>query len=301
VDIRSLRYFTETVRLSSFTEAARTLKVTQSTISKMVRQLEDELGEPLLLRDARGFTLTDVGQVVYHRGREILLSMEQLQQEVRETQSLARGSLALGMPPMINLLFTEVLKQYRRVFPRIDLKLFEFTGQEVEQRVATGELAAGMTVLPLEPQEGVRIARVARHRVWAIAAEGSLKTQADTMALRSVAQLPLVLLNNDFALTRLLRRQMARAGLEPRVEAQSGQWDWTVAMARAGMGIALLPEPFVQRINVQGLDCRPVSQPEIWWEIALLWNDRRRSHALNAWLELCRRLLGGDWPEDVEA
>ncbi len=301
MDIRSLRYFTETVRLRSFTEAARVLNVTQSTISKVVRQLEDELGEPLLLRDSKGLVLTDVGNVVYTRGREILVAMEQLHQEVRETQSLVRGSLVLGMPPMINLLFTGVLKQYRREFPRIDLKLLEYTGQEVEQRVATGELAAGMTVLPIEPQEGVAVARVAGHRVWAIAAEGGLKGQAETVALRTVAQHPLVLLNDDFALTRLLRRHLARAGLEPRVEAQSGQWDWTVAMARAGMGVALLPEPFIIRINTQGLSCRPVSQPDIMWEIALLWNQRRRSHALNAWLHMCRASLGGEWPEDEEA
>lgn len=297
MDIRSLRYFTETARLGSFTEAARLLGVTQSTISKMIRQLEDRLGEPLLLRDTKGLTLTDVGAVVYTRGREILLAMQQLEQEVRETQSVARGSLALGMPPMINLLFTEVLKHFRHQHPRIELKLHECTGPEVEQLVATGELAAGMSVLPVEPQEGMAIAKVAQHRVWAIAAEGGLKGNADTIALRSLAQHPLVLLNDDFALTRLVRRHMARADVEPRVEARSGQWDWTVAMARAGMGVALLPEPFINRINMKGLTYKPVSQPDILWEVGLLWNETRMSHALTAWLELCQTKLGGEWPE----
>lgn len=300
MDIRSLRYFTETVRLGSFTEAARALGVTQSTVSKMIRQLEDELGETLITRDGRGLSLTDIGEVVYTRGREILIAMQQLEQELRETQSLSRGSLTLGMPPMINLLFTEVLKAFRRQYPQIDLKLLECTGQEVEQLVSTGELAAGMTVLPVDPQTDIAIAKVARHRVSAIAAEGMLKSQADTIALRSLASYPLVLLNDDFALTRLLRRHMARADIEPRVEAQSGQWDWTVAMARAGMGVALLPEPFVSRINLQGLDYKPVVQPEILWEIGLLWHEKRASHALNAWLEMCQSMLGGDWPERVE-
>lgn len=300
MDIRSLRYFTETIRLGSFTEAARALGVTQSTISKMIRQLEDKVGEPLLLREAKGLALTDVGDVVYKRGREILLAVQQLEQEVRETQSLARGSLALGMPPMINLLFTEVLKGFREKYPAIELRLHECTGLEVEQRVATGELAAGMTVLPLEPQEGIAFAKVATHRVWAIATEDNLKSTADTVALRSLAQLPLILLNDDFALTRMLRRQLAKAGIEPRIGAQSGQWDWTVAMARAGMGVALLPEPFVNRINVQGLVCKPVSQPDILWEIALLWNEKRNTHALNGWLELCQASLGGEWPKTQE-
>lgn len=301
MDIRSLRYFTETVRLASFTEAARQLGVTQSTISKMIRQLEDELGEALLLRDARQLVLTDTGSVVYERGREILLAVQRLEQEVRETQSVARGTLTLGMPPMINLLFTDVLKQFREKYPGIELKLHERTGREVEQLVPAGELAAGMTVMPLDPRDGVAVARVATHRVWAVAAAGGLKGAAQTVALRSLAQQPLILLNDDFALTRLLKRHLNKAGIEPVIGAQSGQWDWTVAMARAGMGVSLLPEPFIQRINTEGLVCKPVSQPEIHWEIALLWNERHLSHALQAWLDLCRESLGGAWPPAHEA
>ena len=63
MDIRSLRYFVETVRLQSFTAAAESLHVTQSTISKMVRQLEQETGAQLLIRDGRQLALTDVGRV----------------------------------------------------------------------------------------------------------------------------------------------------------------------------------------------------------------------------------------------
>lgn len=296
MDVRSLRYFTETVRLGSFTEAAKALGVTQSTISKMIRQLEDEIGEALLLRDGQ-LSLTDTGKVVNERGREVLRAMERLELEVKETQSVARGTLALGIPPMINMLFTEALKQFREKYPGVELRLHEFTGQEIERRVAIGELAAGMSVLPVEPQPDVAVARVASHRVWAVGTERTIKGTAETVGLRSLAQLPLVLLNDDFALTRLLRRHFGKAGIEPRIAAQSGQWDWTVAMARAGMGVALLPEPFVERLQSQGLVCKPVSQPEVAWEIALLWNERHVSHALHAWLDICHQKLGGDWPE----
>ena len=65
IDIRALRYFVETARLQSFTQAASSLSVTQSTISKMVRQLENEVGQPLLIREGRQVRLTDVGRVVY--------------------------------------------------------------------------------------------------------------------------------------------------------------------------------------------------------------------------------------------
>lgn len=72
MDLRALRYFIEVVRQNGFTRAADALHVTQPTISKMVKALEDEFGGRLLLREGRGVQLTDAGQVVYDRGLEIL-------------------------------------------------------------------------------------------------------------------------------------------------------------------------------------------------------------------------------------
>lgn len=135
MDIRSLRYFVETVRLSSFTQAAESLHLTQSTISKMVRQLEEEVGAQLLVRDGRKLTLTDTGRIVYQHGQEMLANMRQLTLEVRDTQALQRGSLTVGIPPMINVLFTPVLKAFRARHPHISLTLQEDTGQQIERQV----------------------------------------------------------------------------------------------------------------------------------------------------------------------
>jgi DNA-binding transcriptional LysR family regulator len=154
MDLRSLRYFVETVRLNSFTQAAESLHVTQSTISKMVRQLEEEVGAQLLLREGRKLTLTDTGNVVYARGVEMLATMRQLATEVRDTQSLERGHLTVGIPPMINLLFTPVLKAFRQRHPNITLTLQEDAGQAIERQVAQGDLEIGMTVLPADPALG---------------------------------------------------------------------------------------------------------------------------------------------------
>ena len=66
MDIRTLRYFVEVVRQQSFTRAAEKLYVTQPTISKMLKNLEDELNCTLLIRDGRKLLMTDTGQVVWH-------------------------------------------------------------------------------------------------------------------------------------------------------------------------------------------------------------------------------------------
>lgn len=79
MDIRTLRYFVEVVRQQSFTRAAEKLFVTQPTISKMLKNLEDELNCTLLIRDGRRLLLTDTGRVVFERGLAILAEFRQLE------------------------------------------------------------------------------------------------------------------------------------------------------------------------------------------------------------------------------
>lgn len=262
----------------------------------MIRQLENEIGEPLLIRDQRQFILTDAGRVVFERGREVLASMRQLTLEVQETQALQRGVLNVGMPPTINLLFTPVLKSFRAQHPHIRLILHEDTGPEIERQVASGELEIGMSVLPTNPDLNLVSVQIASHSVWALGEPGAFKVNKNgTVSLEALRNMPLVLLKDDFALTRLLHRTFQNAGIEPKIAAQSSQWDWTVSMASAGMGVALLPEPLIARLNHQELLMARVSDPDIPWQVAHIWNGRYLSHAARAWLEVCQSVLGGQW------
>jgi DNA-binding transcriptional LysR family regulator len=291
MDLRSLRYFVETVKLNSFTLAAESLHVTQSTISKMVRQLEDEVGAQLLVRDGRKLSLTDTGQVVYARGEDMLATMRQLNLELRDIQAAKAGSLTVGIPPMINLLFTPVLKAFRQRHPDIVLTLHEGTGQDIERQVAAGELEIGMTVLPADPALALETVRIASYPIWALAAAGTFPKQRTALPVKALAKLPLVLLKDDFAMTRNLRAAFNEAGFEPQVAAQSGQWDWLVAMASAGMGVALVPEPFIHRLAIGKLDALPLVEPRLQWQVAHVWNGRYLSHAARAWLDVCRHVL----------
>jgi DNA-binding transcriptional LysR family regulator len=292
LDIRSLRYFVETVRLNSFTQAAEALHVTQSTISKMVRQLEDEVGAQLLIRDGRKLSLTDTGRIVYAHGQDMLASMRQLNLEVRDTQALRRGTLAVGIPPMINLLLTPALKAFRERHPDITMLLQENTGPAIERMVAAGELEIGLTVLPFGPELQLASRAIASYPIWAVAASGTFQSGRTELPVKALRELPLVLLKDDFALTRTLRCAFGEAGFEPKVAAQSGQWDWLVAMASAGLGVALLPEPFIGRLATERLEAVRIVEPEIAWTAAHIWNPRYLSHAARAWLEVCGDALG---------
>ncbi|ASU40103.1 LysR family transcriptional regulator [Herbaspirillum sp. meg3] len=293
MDIRALRYFSETVRLNSFSRAADALHVTQSTVSKMVRQLEDEMDAPLLIRSGRSLQLTDTGRIVYEQAQQILANVERLNTEVHNTRNLRQGHLEIGIPPMVNILCTPVLKAFRERHPDIAITLVEDTGPRIEQRVAAGTLEIGMTVLPIAPELELNALPVARYPVWAVAQTGHFQKQRSTLPCKSLKDMPLLLLNNEFGLTRTLRSMFRESGIEPDIAAQSGQWDWLVGMALAGMGVALLPEPFVHRIATDQLQPVRLIEPEVQWQVAYVTRGGYLSHAARAWLALSEELFAG--------
>ena len=110
---------------------------------EMLRQLEDEIGQPLLIREGRQLRLTDVGRILFERGQDAIGVVRQLAQEVTDLTALARGELTVGMPPMVNLFFSPVVKAFRERHPGVRLTLLESGGQTIEQQVASGELEVG--------------------------------------------------------------------------------------------------------------------------------------------------------------
>lgn len=295
MDLRALRYFIETVHQGSFTVAAERLCVTQSTVSKMLRQLEDEVGQPLLHRDGRRIRVTDVGRILFDRGQEALGVMRELNREVADLTALARGELTVGLPPTVNLFFTPVVKAFRERHPGVRLTLVERGGQIIEQQVASGELEVGVTLLPVDPALDLATRTVGRHPIVAVGptdAPWARQAQVDLSHLDGEA---LVLLHDDFALTRQLRDAFRRFGVEPRIVAQSGQWDFLVALAAAGLGTALLPQPLLARMALHPeLAVRPLADPALAWTVAHIWPPGRYlSHAARAWLAVCEDVLDG--------
>ncbi|CAG2128520.1 LysR family transcriptional regulator [Cupriavidus plantarum] len=316
IDIRALRYFVETARQKSFTQAASSLYVTQSTISKMVRQLEDEIGQPLLIREGKSVRLTDVGKVVYERGQEALGVVHRLTLEVADLSSLGRGQLHVGIPPMVNLFFSPAVSAFRKRYPNLQLTLAEHGGQVIEQQVANGEIEVGATVLPGDSGLALETRQFAKYPIWVVgprdaawakersagrtatrtAGRTTGRTAVGTISLHALSQEPLVMLTEAFSLTRTMRQIFLEARIEPRVVAQSGHWDFLASMAAAGLGTTFLPEPLVARLESRDrLAVARLIEPTVDWTLAHIWSPGRYlSHAARAWLDVCDEVMGAE-------
>lgn len=289
MDLRALRYFVEVVRQNGFTRAAEVLHVTQPTISKMVKSLEDELGGPLLLREGRGVQLTDAGRVVFERGLAVLDQAQLLRQEVAEVDGIARGELSVGIMPTAGHYMAPVIALFQQRHPGVRLQVDEQGARVQRQRVLDGTLDMALGLVNRSDAE-LQSYTIARQKTRVALAAHRVEDPSQPLRWKDLRSLPFVLYTSDFALHDAVQEQCAAAGFEPQVQLKTRYWDFIGDLVAQDVGIAVMFEHVIAKFDPQRVASRPLIEPELTWDVVLLWRPGYRSRAAQAWLDCVREV-----------
>ncbi len=293
MDLRPLRALVEVVRQGGFSQAAKVIYATQPTISKAVRQLEDELGMPLLDRHAQPIRLTEAGEIVYRRALTMLAERDDLYAELDELKGLKRGVLRLGLPPLgSSSLFAPMFARFRSRYPQIEISLVEHGSRRLEEMVMAGEIELAASLKPVP--DHMEWQPVAREPLVALMPADHPRARATSVGLDELRASPFMLFETGFALNRIIHDACQRAGFAPAIAARSGQIDFIVALVAAGLGVAFLPRITAREDLHAGVCKVPLRDPGTDWEMVLVWRrGGYLSYAAQAWLALTREVHPG--------
>lgn len=288
MEFHQLRSFVEVVRQGGFTQAAKTLHATQSTISKQVAQLEQRLGVLLLERNGPNLRLTDAGTLVLRRADELLRLRQDLYSELDDLSQLARGELRLGLPLLGGeVMFAELFAAYRQRYPNIVVRLFEGGSKLMEEALLRGELDIGGSLTPNDP--ALAFQPFCNEPLDVLLPEAHELAECDGIALAQLKDAPFLLYQQSFTLNDRLLLACRQAGFTPREVGRSGQADFLAALVAAGQGVVLLPRIVARTLERPGLRRVPLVEPDLRWDIAFVWRQGAYlSRAAQAWLDLLK-------------
>lgn len=292
MELRTLRLFVAVVRHGGFSEAAKHVFVTQSAVSKAVRQLEEETGLVLIDRQVSGILLTDAGAVVFARAQQLLAQREDLVRELEELRGLRRGRLTLGLPPIgSDALFAPIFAAYRSRYPDIEVSLFEHGSRRLEELVQAGELDLGASLLPFSGD--FEWQDVIAEPLHVILREDHPLSKRSAIRLADLASEAFILFDSGFALNPIIQEGCRSAGFAPNVTARSSQINFIVELVGAGLGIGFLPR-LIARNRVRPGTCHvAVEDAAMVWHMAFIWRrNGYLSFAAKAWLELAAEIGG---------
>jgi DNA-binding transcriptional LysR family regulator len=147
--LHQLRAIVAICESGSIQEASRLLHISQPALSKGIKELEAELGVPLLVRSNRGITVTEYGERLVKRARLILEEVRRAREEIDTLKGVMDGKLSIGVSPVTpSQQFVSSLNRYRKRYPKVQVHIHELRPSKLMEGLREGLLDMVLTSLP---------------------------------------------------------------------------------------------------------------------------------------------------------
>ena len=248
-----LRYFLTVCEEKNITAAARKLELAQPALSRIIRELEQEAGLPLLVREAGGVYLTQAGEINARSARQVLAAYQEGQREIHDIRDSHTGQVRLGLSRISSeVLLPVILEQFRKQYPQVELQLTETWIRELNPLLHQGKLDLSLTYEDTDPEleyqplltDPIYLEAPAffyeKQGNWSY---GSTNVLPDVSLLE---HMPFILLKPGRGMRFQADSLFREAGLHPRVILETDSVTLSHRLVLANQGFALIPRMALQ-------------------------------------------------------
>ena len=150
MELRHLKYFVKIAETLNFSEAAKSLFITQSTLSQQIRQLEQEVNAQLFERNNHNVRLTEAGEELLPYARQTLKASQACLDRIQDLQQMLTGTLNIGVTFSFSPILTEALFAFIKFYPKVKLNIFYKPMAELMKMLEQDEVDFALTFRPAE-------------------------------------------------------------------------------------------------------------------------------------------------------
>lgn len=259
MDMNLLKYmaFVRTVEYGSFTKAGEMLNYSQSGISRMIADLEQEWGVVLLERGKGGVHLTSDGMKLLPHAKSLIAEYEKLQMEVDALRGVQSGLIRIGtFSSVATHWLPNIIRAFQQDYPGIDYELLLGDYTEIEEWIAQGRVDCGFLRLPTWP--AFETVFLEQDPLMAVLPEDHPLAARERIPVAALCGEPFLLLEKGGKAD--VSAIFERCGLTPNVRFTT--WDdyAVMSMVESGLGISVLPGLILRRVPYR-IAVRPLEIP----------------------------------------
>lgn len=264
--------FVKTVEKNSFTLAAQELNYAQSSISKMVADLEKEWGMTLLERSKSGVRLTSAGEQIMPFLRKVLNDYHQMEGQIYRMKGIECGVVRIGTFSSVAINWLpNIFAKLQQDYPGIEYEMLLGDYAEVEQWIKEGRVDCGFLRLPTLPQFDTILLKQDEYKV--VLPSGHYLTKRETINIEDLNGLPFLLLEHGGKTE--VSDLLERSHVQPDIRFTTWEDFAIMAMVEKGMGVSILPDMILQRIPYK-IEIRSLQKP-YYRSIGLAIKDQRHT------------------------
>ena len=238
--LRQLQVFEAIVRLGSFTRAAEELFLTQPTVSMQIKKLTDALGLPLFEHVGRNVEPTEAGLALYKSSRELFETLANLEMTVADLKGLKIGRLRLGVITTAKYLAPEILGEFSRLYPGIDLALKVTNRERIIERMHRNE--DDLYIMGQAPDDELEVEAFpfAPNPLVVMAPRDHPLVRKKNIVLSEIVEYPFIMREPGSGIRDATLRLFAAQNLRPRVRMELGSNEAIKHAVVGGLGVSVL-------------------------------------------------------------
>lgn len=256
-NLQKYMVFVKTVELGSFTKAAEALNYAQSSVSKMIADLEKECGVVLLERDRGGVHLTASGEQILPYARQLTEDYHRLESYVDGMSGVQTGVVRIGTFSSVAINWLpNIFAEFQKDFPRIEYEMLLGDYEEVERWIAEGRVDCGFLSLPTRSPFDTVLLKEDEYVV--VLPQHHPLADKEKIAAEDLEDEPFFLLEHGgrTEVTELLEKRKAH----PKIRITTWEDYAIMAMVEKGLGIGILPRMILKKIPYH-IVIRPLAEP----------------------------------------
>ncbi|SMC51830.1 LysR family transcriptional regulator [Sporomusa malonica] len=293
MEIRQLEYFIEVARQKSFSKAAETLHVSQPSISKAIKELENQLGSVLFYRNPKYVELTDAGDAILEQAQQVISSFQNINAQLRGITQMQTGKIHIGLPPITGVSdFAQLLGRFKNEYPNIQINLYEYGSKKIEMGIQDGTLDMGIIYVPCEAEQLYEAISFVQDPLKIVMHPQHPLASKSIVTYQELRNEHFVLYSSDYILHDKIIERCKEAGFSPHIIFETSQRELMTQIVAARLGVALLPSKVCQELNAGTFTTLPMADPQVFLRLAMVWKSRRYlSHAARALIDFVKKQL----------
>ncbi|WP_343562392.1 LysR family transcriptional regulator [Kiloniella sp. b19] len=275
MDLRQLELLCALAEQRHFGRAAKVCHISQPAFSARIRQLESELGVPIVLRERSFQGLTPEGEMVVAAAQRILAESRNLKQKLSMVGKGLVGHLRIGVIPSAMPMMSLLKAPFSRAHPDVKVTLSSMSSREIHNGLDSFALEVGITYLSEELPSNVEILELFEEEYSLIHSENGPLRDRESITWREAADVPLSLLTPDMQYRRIIDRVFADLDCHVDPQTETNAITQLLHETRFGNTSSIVPISLIHVLsNLQGIVAIPLTEPRLTNKIGLVISKR---------------------------
>jgi DNA-binding transcriptional LysR family regulator len=273
--VKQLVYLLALSRERHFGAAAERCHVTQPTLSAAIRQLEDELGVPIVERGNRFIGFTPEGQRVLDHARRIVADCDAMRQELSEMRQGLSGHLRIGAVPTVLPIMSLITGPFAALHPKVSIAVLSMTSSEIQKGLEEFTIEAGFTYLDNEPISHAKAAPLYREEYLLLTPSGGALADRESVTWAEAAAMPLCLLTPDMQNRRIVDGIFRSVGCHPVPAVETNSIVNLCSHVSSGLWSSVMPYALLSLLGLpEGTRALRLVSPEVTHVMGIVIADR---------------------------